>query len=864
MAETTPLMEQYLSIKSKNEDSILFFRLGDFYEMFRSDAVEVSALLNLTLTKRNGEPMCGIPYHASRAYISRLLKLGKKIAICEQLAAPGKGIMERKVVEIITPGTIVEEDFLDRGRNNYLVALSGGDGFLSLAMADLSTGEFRLTKIPRDDEAQALRREFFRIQPKELLVQQSLLEDPRIAAALEEKPDLVLNRYPDWAFDIKASAARLAELLKTSSLKGFGLDESSPELLSVGTLIDYLEDTAKSLLVHINTVVVYADGDFVGIDESTQKNLELTQNLQDGGKAYSLLAIIDETKTGMGARLLRDRISRPLTDMRALNRRLDELTKFYREQGLLSACRDALARILDIERLSVRIALDKAHARDLVALRDSLAQAFKLDSLLRENGCPSIMDADGKAPDLRGLEARIRSWILDEPSVLLTEGKLIKSGNDPELDSLHSLKSDSHAVLEAYLEEERQETGISTLRIRHNNIVGYFLEVSKGQLAQVPPRYSRKQSLVNGERFTTERLAELESKIGGAQERIVELEKKHFIELREYAKAYLPGLKALAVAVAGIDCAQSLAFVATRRAWVRPRLCEESVLEIKEGRHPVVEAYLPDGAFVPNDLSLGREKNRFALITGPNMAGKSTFLRQSALIALLAHLGSYVPAQDAVIGLVDRIYCRVGAQDNLARGESTFLTEMNETAYILNTATERSLVIMDEVGRGTSTTDGLSIARAVSERILDTLKARTLFATHYHELHDLQHPALVFLTLEVLENEGDIVFLKKVIPGKARSSYGIHAAQLAGIPQAVLERAYQIQQALEGGAEKGLPDRIPAVAARAEKKKKTQIGLFSEEELILGEIRSLDNNSITPLEALTRIAQWKKRLDSGK
>jgi DNA mismatch repair protein MutS len=572
---------------------------------------------------------------------------------------------------------------------------------------------------------------------------------------------------------------------------------------------------------------------------------------------------MDETKTGMGARMLRDRITRPLTRKDAIDARLGEVERFYHDQGLLAKSRENLGKIFDIERLATRIALDRAHARDMVAMRDSLRQAFGLDELLRAKGCPGLRSALSEKPPLEELEARIAAWILDEPSMLLSEGKLIKPGNDPELDALHALKEDSHAVLDAYLEEERQATGIQGLRIRHNNIIGYFLEVSKSQSGQVPERFMRKQSLVSGERYGTERLAELEERIGGAQEKIIEIERRHFLAMREGAKAYLPAIKLLAAAIARTDVAQSLAFAATRRAWTKPLILEEPVLEIKEGRHPVVEAYLPEGGFVPNDVELGLEANRFALITGPNMAGKSTFLRQTALITAMAHMGSFVPAQEARIGLVDRIYCRVGAQDNLARGESTFLTEMNETSYILNTATERSLVIMDEVGRGTSTTDGLSIARAISERILSSIRARTLFATHYHELHGLEHPQLVFLTLEVLEREGEIVFLKKVRPGKARSSYGIHVAKLAGLPAAVLERAYQIQQSLEAADHPGL-ESIPDPREKPERQTtaSSQIGLFSDEEMVLGEIRSANVDELTPMEALTRVAMWKKLLSA--
>lgn len=835
--------------------------------MFNEDAIEVSALLNLTLTRRNGQPMCGIPYHSARGYIARLLKLGKRIAVCEQQSSAGKGIMERKVVEVISPGTVVEDDYLDSAKNCFLASLAlAGKGLLSLSWVDLSTGQFRAMAVNFDSGAQALRRELFRIQPREILVQQSLLDCAEVSSALAERSDLVVNRFPDWSWDQKGAAARLQRQLGTKGLSGFGLKPESPEILSTGVLLDYLEDGSQSLLIHVRTIEVQTESDFVGIDESSQRNLELIQNLMDGSKRYSLLEVMDETRTGMGARLLRDRLLHPLRDVALITRRLEEVDGLYRDQGLLSRLREGLGNILDLERLAARIALDRANARDLVALRESLARAFEIDRALSEVGKTGMMPEAGAFSALSEAEALIRLRIRDEPSVLLTEGKMIREGVDADLDSLKTLHEDAHAVLADYLEEERIATGLSTLRLRKNGIIGYYLELSKAAASALPGHFVRKQSLVGAERFTTERLMELERRISGAEESIVEIEKRIFLETREGLKPVLPALADLARSIAALDVSQSLAFAATRRGWSCPRMDEGDGLFIMEGRHPVVEAWLPEGEFIPNDLELGTEGKRFALITGPNMAGKSTYLRQCALAVVMAQMGSFIPAREARLGLVDRIFCRVGAQDNLARGESTFLVEMNETAFILNTATPKSLVIMDEVGRGTSTVDGLSIAWAVAERLLDGIGARSLFATHYHELGALSHPALLPLCLEVLETEGRIVFMKRVKPGYARSSYGLHVARLAGLPQEVLDRAAVIQGELEAReAELSQPTtdgRAQAIRGRVKNPPapSVQADLFSPEDLAVQELKAMDPDSMTPIEALSRLAALRKIL----
>ncbi len=877
------MMEQYRRAKAQHRDAVLFFRLGDFYEMFFEDAVEVSALLNLTLTKRQGEPMCGVPWHSARSYIARLLRAGRKVAICEQLSEPGKGkgIVERDVVEVITPGTSLDEDFLDRSANNFLVALCSLRERLCLAYLDISTAEFLAFSFPEGEGAgERLGRELFRLSPREILVQQSLLERPEVASALGERPSLIINRLPDWSFSSLEASEELRRRFGLATLKGRGFADDAPELASAWALLRYVDDTAAAAAVHLSAPLAYQAGSYAQVDESSQKNLEIVQNLHDSSRSFTLLEVLDQTRTSPGARLLRSWLLEPLKDPGAIDARLDGVDFLYRDQRLLAGLREALGRVLDSERLASRVAMDKAHAKDLLALRDSLDAASAVLALLDATpGLPARL-AERPAQELMGtardLAVLIGRSIKEEPSILLTEGELIRPGYCEELDRLRSIKDDSRAVLEAYLEEERQSSGIANLRVRFNRIIGYYLEVSKGRLESVPSHFIRRQSLVSGERYTTPRLSELESEINGSTERIIELEKKLFLEVRDLVKAGVPALLSLARCLAVIDCLASHAWAATLRGYSRPSLNRGGGLRIVEGRHPVVEAHLPTGAFIPNGLALESgsvsSQASFALITGPNMAGKSTFLRQTALIVLMAQSGSFVPALEAEIGVVDRIFCRVGAQDNLARGESTFLVEMHETARILNTATEASLVVMDEVGRGTSTVDGLAIAWAVSEDLLSRLSCRTLFATHYHELTALAHPRLKNLSLGVTESGGEVVFLKRIEEGPAAGSYGIHVARLAGLPGPVLDRARDIHAELSR-QERNLPgavnagalaiQAVPPAKVASPKAVPAQGGLFDPGDLVLAELASLDLNTLSPLEALNRLAALQKKLQSG-
>ena len=853
------MMRQYRNIKSKHRDTILFFRLGDFYEMFEQDAAEASHLLDLTLTKRNGVPMCGIPYHASQGYISRLLKAGKKIAICEQTHIPKTGLATREVVEVVTPGTVVDENLLEAGVNNYLVCLGQSGQMIAIAYIDLSTADFYASHFPYDQRYERFKRELLSLAPRELLVQESLLaEDPQLEDLLREHEGLVINRLPDWSYDLQSNRQLLKDQFQVTSLRGFGLVEDSPEILTAGVLLSYLGDTAKGVLSHIRNLQVYTDTNFVGLDESTLRNLEISQNLNDRSKRYTLLEVLDQTRTAIGARKLKRWLLKPLKDIDHINRRLDLVAFFHKNQIVLSKIREHLGRMFDLERLSSRVALEKAHAKDLLALKSSLFTAKAVAELLEDHPevGPQFGKLRGNIGELEELVDLLERAILEEPAIQINEGNLIKPGYDVELDRMRDVKENARKLLKAYLDEERKKTGIPSLKLKYNRIIGYFLEVSKSNLKSVPPYFIRRQTLVGGERFSTEELSDLESEIHNASEQIVELERKHFLAVRATVREHLDRVLAVSEVISELDVLQAFAFAATLYAYTRSNIVEEKILQIKEGRHPVVEAHLPGGSFVPNDLDLKSGGKTFVLLTGPNMAGKSTYLRQNALIVLMAQMGSFVPASEATIGIVDSIFCRVGATDNLARGESTFLVEMSETANILRSATNRSLIIMDEVGRGTGTKDGLSIAWAVTEYILQQVGAFTLFATHYHELTALKHKRLKNLSMAVLERDREIVFLKQVREGPTDNSYGIHVAQLAGVPLEVVRRAEEMLIDLKENGSGSLQSKTEAPATGPP----AQPMLFTAEQVVHDEIRSLDISRITPLDALNRIAEWQREL----
>lgn len=858
----TPMMIQYRGIKEQYKNEVVFFRLGDFYEMFDDDAEEVSKLLNLTLTHRASQKMCGIPYHAAKIYIARLLRLGKKIVICEQVGEipkAGKGIAERKVVEIITPGTACEDEYLEGCRENYLAALSITKGRVGFAFIDVSTSTFKATSWSASKLSQYFSKELHRAGPRELLLPISLKNNQNIQDAVNSIGNLSVSYYPDWDFSIDFSYKKLTSQFNTASLKAYGLENDSAEIAPAGFLLDYLEKTTNAKLSHITSIQVYEDNDFLVMDDSSIRNLEITQNMRDGTSSYTLFDCVNFTKTPMGGRLLRNWLLFPLINAKMIDERQIRIQKIVENRSLLEKLKTDLSSILDIERLASRIAMEKAHPKELQALRLSLEMWTKVKSYLIDFDYSFVSSED--AQNICNL---IGNSILENPSTSLTDGGIIREGWSEELDHWRNIHNNFNAILSEYENEEREKTGISTLKIKYNNNAGYFIEVSKGKLSSVPSHFIMRRVLVNGDRYTTERLQKLEQDLNEASTKILELERDLYLEIRDSLKKYVSYLHQISQEVANTDAICSYAQAAIQHKWVCPEITDDGIFEIKNGRHPVVEKHLPTGEFVPNDSFLSSDDDEipsFALITGPNMAGKSTYLRQNALIALLAQTGSFVPADSAKLGIVDRIFCRVGASDNLAKGESTFLVEMTETANILHAATNRSLVIMDEVGRGTSTEDGLAIAKAVSEYLLDTVKCKTFFATHYHELSRLKHTSLKFLCMDVLEQNGRVVFLRKIKEGVTENSYGIHVAKLAGIPPEVIDRANKILcdiQAANG--DKNVFEEKTIIQKEKENIETHSPGLFSDEEIIISEILSVDLNNITPMNALQTISRWKKTL----
>ncbi|MFW6228227.1 MAG: DNA mismatch repair protein MutS [Alkalispirochaeta sp.] len=869
---STPMFQQYEEIKSRHRDAILLFRLGDFYEMFGADARDASRILGLTLTHRQHKAMCGVPHHAARGYIGRLLKAGKKVAICEQVGTPdGKTLTRRDVVEVLSPGAVFDSDYLQANRNNYLVAIGSilrrGTRFLSIASCDASIGEVTLAAYvvstddgPGDPLDAILRREIERLDPGELLVQESLFEESELLSRFsDQRPGAVVNRIPDWGFDIAEAYRRLTETLEVRNLQGFGFDDDDPALLPAATLLEYLRENAHHRLYHLREVKRYRPGDTLVLDDATVRNLELVRNLRDGGESFTLLSVLDTTTTPMGSRRLRRWLLQPLRDPSAIRRRLDGVDQLYHHQQELQAVRRRLSDAYDLERLVGRLGIEKAHPKDLLAISATLKVALAVQDAVPQGFTIASITETGEERELvESVVSRIEQAIAEDAPIVLHEGGIFRSGFDEELDRVRSLRDNGRSVLENYLEEQRTVTGISSLKIRYNRMLGHFFEVPRSQAARIPETFIRRQSLASAERYTTPRLSEIESEINNAEATAIERERELYVQLRSDLIATIPLLRTVADRLAEIDTLASLAQVATLRGYRRPTLVEEARMSIQGGRHPVVEAHMPSGDFVANDLELGSEHPRFALVTGPNMAGKSTVLRQTALITLLAHIGSFVPAEEATIGLCDRIFCRVGASDNIARGESTFLVEMNETSNILRNATGESLVIMDEVGRGTSTHDGLSIAWAVCEHLLERNGSRTLFATHFHELAQIDHPDFVTLSMAVEHSADRIIFLKRLVPGGEDHSYGVDVARLAGLPESVIERARRLLAFYEAHGTGGTPGEAPVYGETAPvlPKAPRQDTLFSPEELLLDEIRGIDPDALSPREALDLIYRW--------
>jgi len=844
----TPAVRQYRRIKSEHPDAILFFRMGDFYEMFESDAREASAILDLVLTKRAQLPMCGIPYHAAPAYIGRLLKEGRKVAICEQVGSLKKGckVMEREVTEVISPGTAVVEDYLDKNSNNYLLAVGKAGDVYSLSYLDLSTGEFCAAGFGESEKFDFFRKELFRLMPGEILIQDSLYtDDSDFALIINNYKKVIINRFPDWQFNLSSSVEILRQQFNVINLKGFGFEDNSPELLSAGVILNYIHETSRSLLPHITSINRFDSSSFMYMDESSLRNLEILRNIQDGSSRYTLMEVLDHTRTAGGSRKMKQWLTSPLVSINDIRKRQDAVDIFYRNQLLLSSVRSKLSGILDMERICAKIAMNKASARDMEGLKNSFLKCGEIMEMLEEY---SFFGSE-ETEHIRNLYSYLDSTIAENPPVVINEGGMIKAGINSELDHLRNLRDNSQSVLDAYMEEEKQACNIPNLKLRYNKIIGYFIEVTKSYQSQVPENYIRKQSTLNSERFTTERLTELETELNTAHEKIITLERELFCEIRDKIKEEIRFITGIAGKISETDCLQSLADAATSYGYVKPVINSGNSIRIKGGRHPVVESHLPPGDFISNDFNLKSGKNNLLMLTGPNMAGKSTFLRQNAIIVLMAQAGSFVPAEEAEIGIVDKIFCRVGASDNLARGESTFLVEMSETANILRCATQNSFIIMDEVGRGTGTNDGLSIAWSICEYLTCRLKAKTIFATHYHELTSMENSNITNMSMNATEENGRLVFLKKIKPGAANRSYGIQVAELAGIPFEIILRAKELLRGLEKRE-----INMPSACQQPEPE------LFSPAQLLESEILSADINNMTPMQALSYLAELQKRL----
>ena len=901
MDTLTPMLRQYRSIKAQHPDAVLMFRLGDFYEMFYDDALLASKALSLTLTSRgrgtkNEAPMCGVPYHAADSYVARLIRQGHRVAICDQVEDPrvARGIVRRAVTRVVSPGTVTDPAQLRASEPNYIAAIQAtgvperggaGDGF-GCAYLDLSTGDFRLSEHRGHSAGDSLAAQLALFRPREILHPEETSLENLVPVELLE--GVLAHAVPGWTLGTEAASRLLNEILGTASLAGFGVEGRNLAVGAAGALLHYLQEAHKADFRHVTRVVWHHPSEAMVLDATTRRTLEVAENTRDGGRDGTLLSILDRTETAMGGRLVRDWVLRPLLSVGAIAERLDAVEFLLDRQGERSALRARLANIHDLERLLARCSLGTASARDLVALRDSLAVLPEIAAFSMALTSPPLARIMAGFDGLADLHARLQESIADDPPATVREGGLLRDGYRQELDELRSIRRDSRACLASIETRERERTGIASLKVRYNKVFGYYIEISNAHRKSVPADYERKQTLVGAERYITPELKEYEAKVLTAQERIEALEYELFVALRDEVTRAAPRLGATSRALATIDALAAFAEAASVYGYRRPKVDDSLGLRIVEGRHPVVEQLLDTERFVPNDCLMDVESRQILILTGPNMGGKSTYLRQVALIVLMAQAGSFVPAAEAEIGLVDRIFSRVGASDNLARGQSTFLVEMIETANILNNATVRSLVLLDEVGRGTSTFDGLSIAWSVAEYLHDTpsVAARTMFATHYHEMIELAllKPRVCNLTMAVREWNDTIVFLRRVLEGAADRSYGIQVARLAGLPREVIERAREVLLNLEreelsrDGRPKlarghGLPgpagtvragSAAPGAAETAEggtPPAPSQLGLFApEEDPVLEEIRSARIEEMTPIQALNFLADLKKRL----
>ena len=873
--EKTPMMKQYLDVKSKHPDSILFFRMGDFYEMFYEDAKKASRILDIALTSRNKNaadpvPMCGIPFHAADNYIARIIKEGLKVAICEQVEDPksASGVIRREVIRIVTPGTVIDSSLLDSKRNNYLGAIYPFKNAYGLAALDISTGEFKVTEFAGTNAFEALSNEIDTLDLEEILFPGNAAEKDSGLNSMKALNNKIYNSYEEWVFEYDIAYSALKNQFHTISLDGFGCEGLKLAIPAAGAIIHYINETQKSVLEHINRLSYYDKKDYLGLDSSTIQSLDLTHE-KGNIKKDSLLSLFDKTITPMGARKLKGWILKPLIDLEQITLRQKVVEEFVKNIFLRSDIRDLLKEIHDMERIIGRISFSLFGARDMIALKKSALILPKLWRKLEETSSHLIQKILMDWDNLLDLIDLIDKAVVENPPAVMKDGGVIKDGFNKELDELRSILRDGKSWITRLEEQEKKKTGITTLKVRYNKIYGYYIEVTKKNLDAVPENYIRKQSLVNCERFVSQELKKYEEKIMGAEEKIIALENKILQILREKVAKEGKRVQKMAAKIAEIDVLLTFSEVSSKYNYSKPEMNNGFELVITDGRHPIMERMDLETRFIPNDTNMDCDQNRIMIITGPNMAGKSTYLRQVALIVLMAQMGCFVPVKEAKIGIVDKIFSRVGAQDNILKGQSTFMVEMNETANILNNATNRSLIILDEIGRGTSTFDGISIAWSVVEYLHDKSKAgaKTLFATHYHELTELSMILDGVKNYNVLVREWNdkIIFLRKITEGGSDKSYGIQVARLAGLPDEVLSRAKEVLSNLEKKEFNEVG--IPTLGQKQESpdnedKKPDQLQLFREKQndLLLQELEKIDINSTSPIKALNMLNELKKKI----
>ncbi len=877
MAEMTPMMQKYLETKKEYPDCILFYRLGDFYEMFFEDAKTASQELEITLTGKNcgleeRAPMCGVPFHAVESYLNKLVAKGYKVAICEQVEDPkmAKGLVKREVVRIVTPGTNLDAQALDESKNNYIMCIVYMADRYGVSIADVTTGDYYVTEL---DAERKLLDEIHKFMPSEIICNEAFYMTGLDFEELKHRLNIAIYALDSWYFSDETAKNTLISHFKISDIQGLGLSDYESGTIAAGALLKYLYETQKNNLGNMTSLQLYSSGKYMLIDSSTRRNLELVETMREKQKRGSLLWVLDKTKTAMGARMLRNYVEQPLIEKEEIVRRLDAVEALKENAMTREEIREYLTPVYDLERLIGRVTYQTANPRDLIAFKSSLQMLPFIRTLLDEFDVSLLKELQEDLDPLEDIYALIDASIAEEPPISVRDGGILKEGYDEEIDRLRHAKTEGKSWLVELETKERERTGIKNLRIKYNKVFGYYLEVTNSYRDMVPEDYIRKQTLTNAERYITADLKELEDIILGAEDKLVALEYEIFKDIRDKIAAEVLRIQKTAKAVAGIDVFSSLALVAERNHYCRPSINEKGIIDIKNGRHPVVEKMINNDMFIANDTYLDNKKQRISIITGPNMAGKSTYMRQTALIVLMAQIGSFVPAESAKTGIVDRIFTRVGASDDLASGQSTFMVEMTEVANILRNATANSLLVLDEIGRGTSTFDGLSIAWAVVEHISNPklLGAKTLFATHYHELTELEGKLdnVNNYCIAVKEKGDDIVFLRKIVPGGADKSYGIQVAKIAGVPESVIARAKVIAGELSAHDITEFTGRIPMEGVPAKKTAQkldevdlTQMSLFDtvKDDDIIKELKELDLGNLTPIDALNTLYQLQNKI----